>query len=128
MGFPKMKNSGEFVAHVKDLLGDIPNVVVKPMFGGHGIFRENVMFGSLARDVMYLRADGDRAAQLKADGSEQFGFEMGGKAMTMPYWTVPSNALDDRDSMTELAVAAFADALAADRKKPKSKRKHKPVN
>ncbi len=126
MAFPKMKNSKEFIAHVGELMAGVPGVTIKSMFGGHGVFREGLMFGCLARDELYLRVDGERREQVKSQGGEQFGFEMRGRPMTMPYFTVPSDALEDAELMTELAAAAFADALAADAAKPKSKRKHKP--
>lgn len=126
MAFPKMKSSTEFVAHVRELLSDVPDVAIKSMFGGHGIFREGLMFGCLASDVLYLRADGDNRDRRLADGAQQFGVEMRGKPMHMPYFSAPSEALEDADVLTELAHQAFADALAVDQAKPASKQKHAP--
>lgn len=127
MGFPNMKSTPEFNAYVRELLQGVPDVTIKGMFGGQGIFREGLMFACLISDELYLRASEERAEQAREDGRRQFSVEMRGRTMHMPYWTAPEAAMDDADLLTELAEEAFADALAADARKPKSKRKHKPA-
>ena len=124
MAFPSMKNSPTLVAHIADLLAGLDGVAIRPMFGGHGLFREGLMFGCLAADVLYVRADGERAARLKGEGSSGFTFETRGREMTMPYWTVPDSAMDDADALVAMCRDAFGDAVAADQAKPKGKRKH----
>ncbi len=127
MAFPTMKNSAEFVEHVREMMAGVPHLAVKPMFGGHGVFREGLMFGCLARDELYLRASGELAEAMLASGSEQFSVEMRGKPFAMPYFSVPTEALENPDLMSAMAASSFDDALAADSKKSPSKRKHKPV-
>ncbi len=123
-----MKNSESFLGHVADLLEPVGGVTVKKMFGGAGAFRQGLMIACIASDVLYLRASGERAETLKAQGMGQFVPHFKGKPnpkMSMPYFQVPESLMDDADGLHEHALAAFEDALAADRKKPKSKRKHK---
>ncbi len=122
-----MRSSKEFVAHVKDLLEEVPRVRVRAMFGGHGVFRDGLMFALVSDDQLYFRADGARGEALRLKGSAQFQPDMRGRKMSMPYYRAPDVALDDPDLACSLAKESFADALSTDQTKPKSKRKHKPA-
>ena len=52
-----MKASVDFAVHATDLLGTLGRVVVRRMFGVHGVYCDGVMFALIADDVLYLKAD-----------------------------------------------------------------------
>ena len=52
-----MPASSGFYAHLVDLMESFGPVTVRRMFGGAGVFRDGVMFGLIADDTLYLKAD-----------------------------------------------------------------------
>ena len=50
-------DKAEFANHVVDLMQGIGPVYSKRMFGGYGIFLEGLMFGLIAENTLYLKAD-----------------------------------------------------------------------
>ena len=58
---------GEFVAFVVESLRPLGPVSARRMFGGHGIFLDGVMFGLIADDQLYLKADEENRAAYEAE-------------------------------------------------------------
>ena len=46
-----------FISYLLELLAPFGNVRAKKMFGGHGIFKDELMFGLVADETLYLKAD-----------------------------------------------------------------------
>jgi DNA transformation protein len=67
--------------------------------GGHGLFRDDVMFAIVdSEGRLYLRADGSTAMAFEAAGSTQHA--------RMPYWEVPEPIREDPDQLREWAATA----------------------
>jgi DNA transformation protein len=115
-----MKSEG-FRAFVEELFEPVEGAMVRPMFGGLGIFREGIMFALGADEVLYFRADGETEPAFAAEGSQPWVYEGRDRAVTMPYWRVPERLLDDRDEFRTWALTAFAAAERAKAGKPKGK-------
>jgi DNA transformation protein len=96
----KARNPGsEAAATTIELLKPIGDVRSKSMFGGYGIFQEDVMFGIVdSEGRLYLRADPTTAPDFEAAGSTQHA--------RMPYWEVPTSIRDDPDRLREWATTA----------------------
>lgn len=110
-------------ADVEDLFADIAPVTVRRMFGGLGIYRDALIFGLVARDELFLKADAESAPVFEAAGSTQFVYDGGKAPVAMPYWRLPAEAFDDADVLarfTHLALDAAARAGP-----PKKRRKAK---
>jgi DNA transformation protein len=91
-------------ARLLDDLQSIGDVASKKMFGGHGIFRDGVMFAMVDADGNeYLRADASTAPDFEAAGSPKHG--------RMPYWAIP---LEVRRIEEDLVVWATRAAAVAD--------------
>ena len=74
-------------------------VTSRAMFGGHGIFRDDVMFAIVdSEGRLYLRADGTTAQAFEAAGSTQHA--------RMPYWEVPEPIREDNEQLREWAATA----------------------
>ena len=52
-----MQDSPEFVNYLMELLAPFGNTRAKRMFGGHGIFRDELMFGIVAEEALDNSAD-----------------------------------------------------------------------
>ncbi len=63
----------------------------KKMFGGLGVFSEDVMFGLVYDGVAYLKSTGDESSKYVKEGF-QFVPPFGRKAK-MPYWNVPEKMM-----------------------------------
>ena len=111
----------EFVDFLLDTLAVIGPVRARRMFGGHGIYHDDVMFGLVADDVLYLKADTESAPRFLAKNLEPFEYVKNGKTMKMSYYRAPEEMYDDPDEARHWAALAFA--AAARSRKPKKKAK-----
>ena len=97
------------------------------MFGGHGIYRQGVMFALIAADVLYFKADEQTRADFERVGSRPFTYQQKNRKqpVELSYWEAPPEAFERAAVMVEWATAAQAAAVRA--KKPKQ-RAAKPRN
>ena len=114
----------DFVNHLLELLSpfDIDGGVrAKRMFGGHGIFRGDLMFGLVADGVLYLKCDAGNLAEFEAHDLQPFRYEKDdGRVFEMSYRQCPDEALERPEVMTQWATLAYEAAVR--NKKPKKKR------
>ena len=109
----------EFVCYVVDVMQSIGPVRAKGMFGGHGIFLENLMFALVADGVLYLKADKEIIPEFEGKGLEAFTYGKPGKEFKMSYYQAPGEALEDVEEMNLWANKAYGAALWAVSKKRK---------
>jgi DNA transformation protein len=99
-------------------------VRAKAMFGGWGLYHEDVFFALIAEDALYLKADGESRPVFEALGLQPFVYRMkDGDSVTMTYLQAPEEALESPDVMAEWARRAYAAALRTQgaRKKKKAR-------
>jgi DNA transformation protein len=113
-----------FHAFVDELFAGFGPVRIKRMFGGAGIYADDVMFGLIDDDTIYLKADEALKAELQAQGSVSWVYAGRAEPMTnTSYWRLPEAALDDPDEAAGWARKALAVASAkAAQKRPKRAR------
>jgi DNA transformation protein len=99
-----------YVDYVMELLTPLGGITGRAMFGGYGIFHEGDMFALLSSSsVLYFKADDSNRETYEEVGSEQF--------MSMPYFEVPVDVLEDSDALQQWARTAIAVGHATARKK-----------
>jgi DNA transformation protein len=108
----------QFVAHCLELLSPVGAVRAKRMFGGHGLYIDELFVAILAFDRLYLKADALTRPEFEAAGCQPFVYDGKGKPMTMNYWTVPEDAMESQDLMQPWARLAVAAAVRARASKP----------
>lgn len=97
-----------------ELLAPLGPVQVRRMFGGSGIFLDGLMFGLVADDVLYLKADAETIADFEAEGLEPFRYgRSDGRVTVMSYWQAPERLLDEADEMVIWARKAVSVARRA---------------
>jgi DNA transformation protein len=109
---------------VEDLFRPLGIIVVRRMFGGGGIYCDGLMFGLIADDIIYLKADGRSRAAFAAEGARPFVYQGKRKAVTMSYWRLPDRLLDDPEEALEWgreALRAARDAILHRKKKVRSR-------
>jgi DNA transformation protein len=110
--------SAEFRDYVVDLFASFGEVKIKLMFGGAGIYHKDQMFGLLADERIYLKANDETRPAFEAEGSKPFVFEMkSGETVAMSYLEVPPRLLDEPDDLAKWARRAYEVAIAGRAKK-----------
>ena len=122
-------NKSGFADHCVELLSGLGPARAKRMFGGHGLYVNEVFLAVIVEDRLFLKVhDSTRAAFVDA-GCTQWVYEGHGKATVMPYFSAPDEAMDSPALMLPWARLAMQGALAAAAsrkpaaKKPKAPRK-----
>jgi len=94
-----------------DILGSFSGLSSRAMFGGYGIYQDDIFFALIADDQLYFKVDAKTLPHYQELGSEQF--------IHMPYWLVPEQILNNRQELGEWIEQAVRVARAT--KKPKRK-------
>jgi len=100
-----MRVSNAFRVFVLEQLEGVESVRARAMFGGIGLYADDVFFGILAADALYLKVDGSNRGQYEAEGMAAFQ-PYADKPMIMPYYQVPARVLEDADELTTWARAS----------------------
>jgi len=116
----------EFVEYVtKDLLAELTGVTSRAMFGGYGIYKDGIIFGMIVDDELYLKVDDTNKKEYQKMGSTPFTYKSKeGKEISMSYWKISGEILEDRERLTDLADISYniSKKLALDKGK-KGKKK-----
>ncbi len=113
-----MAQKSAFADYVMDLLGRLDGVRLRAMFGGYGLFQEDVMFALIGEDMLYLKVDQENLPLFEAAGMTPFVYGAKGKTTTMSYYETPPDALEDSEAL----LAWVESAIAASRRAKKTKR------
>lgn len=111
----------EFVEYLAEVFQDFGAIRSRRMFGGYGIYHDNLMFGLVADDVLYLKVDAQSATLFEDLDLKPFEYMKNGKSMKMSYYMAPEAIFDDRDVAKEWAQHAFAAALRSGKPKKRAK-------
>lgn len=105
-----MPRTNAFCDHVVDLLSPLGQASYKFMFGGYGVYVDELMIAIVADDRLRLRADEENRPDYEALGIGPFQpYE--GKSHSMPFYAVPDEVLDDSDELVRWARKALAATL-----------------
>lgn len=103
---------------VTDLLRDVPGIAIRRMFGGAGIYQEDVMFGLITRGALYFKVDDTNRSQYEQQGSRPFSYQRQGKqAKPTSFWEVPADILEDCSVLEEWVEVAIGVARREQAKK-----------
>jgi DNA transformation protein len=82
----------------------------RAMFGGWGIYIDDVFMGLIAYDALYFKVDDANRADYQAEGVGPFVYTGYSRPIEMSYWEVPSHVIEDADRLTDWAAKALAAA------------------
>lgn len=100
-----MPVSKEFQEAMMAKLGAARSVRGKRMFGGVGVYSDDIFFAVLDDDRVFFKTDDGNRAEYEAAGMGPWAIESptGG---TMPYHEVPSAVIDDPETLGQWIDAA----------------------
>ena len=112
-----------FKSFVLDQLAMMPELRARAMFGGHGLYSGDYFFGILFEGGVFFKADETTRAAYESRGMKPFTYEMKGRVMTMSYYELPPDVLENA---TEAVVWAKQAVQVAAKKSTKRSSKIPP--
>jgi DNA transformation protein and related proteins len=112
----------EFTQHCLELLAPMGAPRAKRMFGGSGLYVDDLFIALIASERLYLKVDAPTRPHFEAAGCEPFAYEASGKRMSMSYFSAPDDAMESPALMQPWARLALEAALRARAAKPASAR------
>ncbi len=111
----------QYIDYVLDLLSPLGNIKARKMFGGYGIYKDNIFFALIIDNILYFKVGADNQYRYESYGSKPFSYEGKNKKMvTMSYWELPMDILEDNTKLAQWVQQAVEDAIKA--KKPTEKK------
>lgn len=102
-----------FAAHCVELLGALGSARARRMFGGHGLYVDDLFVAIVADEELYFKVDAQTRPQFEAAGSKPFVFDRKSQAIALGYWSAPGEAIDSAAQMLPWARLALSAALRA---------------
>ena len=98
---------------IREVFAPLGPVSIRRMFGGKGVYFQEVIVGIAYGGELLLKADPISAPEFEAAGSTQWAYEGRSGEVMMPYWSIPPDAFDDSDTMGRWVRLAFDAGLRA---------------
>ncbi|QPF72320.1 TfoX/Sxy family protein [Roseateles sp. DAIF2] len=117
----------EFTAHCTELLSPLGAVRTRRMFGGRGLYLDELFVALIADEQLYLKTDVESRPRFEAAGCEPFRYLKQGEWTTLGYYRPPEEAMESPALMRPWARLALEAALRAQalKLKPRPARKEK---
>lgn len=110
----------EFVAYCLELLASAGPVRARRMFGGHGVYLDDLFVAIVVDDCLYLKADAQTRPLFETAGCLPFTYEAAGKRTSISYFSAPDEAMESPPLMRPWARHALSAALRARAAKPRA--------
>lgn len=113
-----------FAQYVQNDLLAAFDVTARAMFGGYGIYKDGIFFALIVDDELYFKVDDSTKIRYEKYGSEPFTYSKGKhKPVTMSYYVVPADIIENEKTLLQWANTAYQIALGAKKSKPAKKPK-----
>jgi DNA transformation protein and related proteins len=103
----------EFTQHCSELLAPLGAVRTRRMFGGQGIYVDELFMALIADEQLYLKTDAETRPRFEAAGCAPFRYLKDGEWMSMSYFQPPEEAMESPALMLPWARLALDAALRA---------------
>jgi DNA transformation protein len=116
----------EIIQRLDSCLAPLGAFRSRAMFGGHGLYLDDLFFGLIAYDTLYLKTDeANRSDYVKAK-AKPFSFESGRKGLVVTsYWQCPADIFEDTRKLRQWIGRALEAARRTKAAKPQ-RRPRKP--
>jgi DNA transformation protein len=105
-----------------DLFAFFGKVILRPMFGSEGLFRDGLMFGIVHAGKLYFKTSEESRRAFIAEGAGPLFYKFKtAEGILTSYYALPDRLYDDPEALAEWARAA----LAAARQSPTAKKKRR---
>lgn len=94
-----------FKDFILDQLDDLDNVEASRMFGGYGLYQDEIFFGIIFKGYLYFKTNEITAAEYRQRKMKPF--RPNAKQALKSYYRVPVEIIEDRDRLAEWAKTAI---------------------
>lgn len=103
----------EFATHCLELFSPLGAARAKKMFGGHGLYVDDVCIALILNEQLYLKADATTCHAFEVAQGQPFVYQAKGRDVRVNFWTPPTEAMESSNSMLPWARLAMEAALRA---------------
>lgn len=109
-----MPRRSEYLDWLIEQLASLGGIRAKAMFGGFGLYCDELFFAIVADDVLFVKVDDTSRLAFEAEGLQPFTYPMkDGTVSTMSYYPLPDYALETPHELCDWARKGIAAALRA---------------
>jgi DNA transformation protein len=101
-----------YLQWVLEQLAGAERVNPKRMFGGVGLYRDDIFFAIISGDTLYFKVDDANRRDYEKRGMAQFRPYRDRPLVSMSYYEVPPDVLEDADECVAWALRAVAAGVA----------------
>ncbi len=112
----------EYAVFLSDLFAGLGPVELRRMFGGQGLYHDDLIIGLIIGEALFLKTDEETRPLFQAGDGSPFVYTGKGKPVTTSYWSPPVEAFESAEDMLPWARLAQEAALRSAARKP-AKRK-----
>jgi DNA transformation protein and related proteins len=81
---------------ISDVFSGIDGITSRKMFGGFGFYRDGIFFALLFNDQLYFKVGEGNKKEYEDLGSQPFKYYKKNKEITLSFWEVPVDVLEDK--------------------------------
>jgi DNA transformation protein len=118
-----MAVGSDYLQYVLEQLSALEHVSSRRMFGGIGLYCDGVFFGLIDNDTLFFKVDDSNRGDYTARNMAPFRPFADKPDLSMSYFEVPADALEDRDELAIWARKSVAVATAAAVRAPRRARR-----
>lgn len=111
-----MAVSPGYTEYVIDQLAGMGPVTSRRMFGGVGLYLGDVFFGLISQETVYFKVDDSNRADYESRGMPAFRPYEKRPQLSLSYYAVPVEVLEDDEAMVAWARRSVAVARAGGRR------------
>jgi DNA transformation protein len=120
-----MPVSSDYLSYVLEQLAGLPRVTSRRMFGGIGLYSDGLFFGLIDNDTLFFKVNDSNRGDYLARNMAAFRPFPDKPDLSMSYFTVPADALEDRDVLAVWARKSIAVAAASPKQRPRKPKEAK---
>jgi DNA transformation protein len=122
-----MAVSNDYLQYVLEQLAGLGHVITRRMFGAVGLYHDRRFFGLISADTVYFKVNDSNRGDYEARGADRFRPFPDKPHLSMTYFAVPADILEDADECVVWArkssSAAAIPRTSAVRRKTAARRK-----
>ena len=102
-----------FADHCVELLAAVGPIRTRRMFGGFGLYQDDLFFALISSETLYLKVDAETKERFHAAGAEPFVYDAREKRISLGYMSAPAEAMESAALMAPWARLGLEAALRA---------------
>jgi DNA transformation protein and related proteins len=111
--------NNNYVQYVLEQLAALGGITARKMFGGTGLYSEDLFFGLIDDDTLFFKVNDINRADYEARNMPQFRPFRDRPDVSLTYYQVPVDVLEDPSELAIWAQKSIAAAAAAPKRRKK---------